>query len=100
MPLGDFATIPAMPMGYPMTVTSCPGVLGDFVSGKIARLRTRSVFSARKTARSVVFETEAGDNVTGVGEFGKNTTRLSRVATAPRRIRASDSESPYQGSAT
>jgi len=39
--------------------------------------------SARTTARSDVFETEAGARFTGVGEPGKKITRLSMVPRAP-----------------
>src|SRR5579864_4244969 len=97
---GDFATIPAIPMGYPTTVTCSPGELGDLANGRMGKPLTRLRSCARRIARSDVLDTAAGSRFTGVGEPGKKITRLSRVAEAPRFIKASDSESPYQGSAT
>src|ERR1700740_1387374 len=99
MLVGDFATMPAIPMGYPITVTCSPGALGDLANGRIGRPRRTSEFGARRMARSEVFETAAGERLTGVGDPGKKITRLSSEAEAPRCSRASDSPSPAHGPA-
>src|SRR5579871_53138 len=97
---GDFATMPAIPIGYPTTVTRSPGALTALASGSEGRPRTRSEFSVLRIAKSDVFDTPAGSTFTGVGEPGKKITRLSREPEAPLRISSSDSGSPNQGSAT
>src|SRR5579864_4138335 len=100
MEVGDLATMPAIPMGYPITVTNWPGEPGVLAKGNTGRLRTASESSTCSTAKSELLETAAGDKVTGVGEPGKKTTRFSNIAVAPRSISFWASESPYQGSAT
>ena len=61
-----------------MTVTSCPGDPADLARGSAGKIaERRQNLRARSTARSEVFEADAGDKLTGVGEPGKNTTRLS-----------------------
>src|SRR5580700_11350259 len=83
-----------------MTVTNCPGAPGDLARGRTARPRRASESAACNTARSEVFEEDAGDRFTGVGEPGKKINRLSMVPEAPCSMSFWASESPYQGSAT